>query len=246
MLRGIRTCVGDVLHGMRSRHDLWRVLRERADVSSLRDWHRSLTQPTTYYLDCVRCFHSPCFPGLLRRHRAYFVKDRRGFGEDAFHVMWWMLFREARPGHFLEIGVYRGQTSSLASVLQRMLAIEGAVVGISPFSPSGDAVSRYPTDVDYLRDTKANFSAFDLPQPEFVQAFSTDKAATDRIRKQAWDIISIDGNHDYEIAKADWNVCREAVRQGGSVVRKPGVPDCPRCLAAMAENEAAHGRVELT
>lgn len=218
MLRGIRRRVGGVLHGMRSRHDLWQVLRERADVSALHDWNRSLTKPTEYYLDCLRCFHSPSFPETLRRHRAYFGKEGRGFGEDAFHVMWWMLFEKARPRRFLEIGVYRGQTLSLASMLQRMFAIEGAVVGISPFSPSGDAVSTYPTDVDYLRDTKANFSAFDLPEPELVQAFSTDKAATDRIRRQAWDIMYIDGNHDYEIAKADWNMCREAVCRGGLIV----------------------------
>ena len=218
MFSRLRRYVGGILREVRARHDLRKILQRHSDYRSLRNWPRSMTQPTEYYLDCVRCFHSHGFPEILRRHRAYFQKERRGFGEDAFHVMWWMLFRETKPIHFLEIGVYRGQTLSLASMLQRMFAIEGTVLGISPFNPSGDAVSAYRSDVNYLLDTEANFSVFDLPPPELVQAFSTDQAATDRIRKQVWDIIYIDGNHDYQIAKADWDTCSGAVRQGGLII----------------------------
>jgi hypothetical protein len=44
----------------------------------------------------------------LREPRHYFNQCRRGFGEDAFHAMWFLLFRQFRPVSFLEIGVYRG------------------------------------------------------------------------------------------------------------------------------------------
>lgn len=218
MMGALRKHLGGTLHKLRSKQALRKVLAQEADFSSLEDWGRSLSDPTGYYLDCVRYFHGPHFPEELKMHRRYFLQDQRGFGEDAFHVMWWMLFCKLRPEHFLEIGVYRGQTISLAALLHRMLSITGSVTGISPFSPVGDSVSRYKTHLDYLQDTQLNFRAFDLPAPELLRAFSTDRVATERIKHATWDAIYIDGNHDYAVAKADWSTCSASVRVGGIVV----------------------------
>ena len=218
MIGELRKSLGGALHRFRSRRALRRILAEKRDFSALDDWGRSLSDPTSYYLDCVRYFHGPDFPGELKKHRRYFLQDQRGFGEDAFHVMWWMLFREFRPARFLEIGVYRGQTISLAALLQRMMQIEGSVTGISPFSPAGDSVSSYKTSIDYLQDTHSNFHAFDLAPPELIKAYSTDHPSTERIRRERWDAIYIDGNHDYEITKSDWSTCSASVGAGGIVV----------------------------
>jgi len=49
-------------------------------------------------------------PNWLQEHRQYFSHDMRGFGEDAFHAMWYLVFSEFKPNKILEIGVYRGQT----------------------------------------------------------------------------------------------------------------------------------------
>jgi hypothetical protein len=218
MLNKIRKALGATLHRARARRSLQEVLTRTADLSALEDWTRSLTDPTGYYLDCVRYFHSPHFPDELREHRNYFLKDQRGFGEDAFHVMWWMIFCEIRPSRFLEIGVYRGQTLSLASLLQRNLGINGSVTGISPFTASGDSVSRYSEQVDYLADTKANFTHFQLAEPDLVQAFSTEAVAIERVNRESWSAIYIDGNHDYEIARADWELCAAHLLPGGVIV----------------------------
>ena len=218
MIRALRKHLGGALHQFRSKQALRKVLAQEADFSALEDWERSLSDPTGYYLDCVRFFHGPQFPEELKKHRRYFLQDQRGFGEDAFHVMWWILFREIRPKSFLEIGVYRGQTLSLAALLQRTLGIEGSVKGISPFSPAGDAVSTYREHLDYLQDTQLNFRAFGLPVPELLKAYSTDQIATDRIRQQEWDAIYIDGNHEYEVAKSDWAECTARIRAGGIIV----------------------------
>jgi hypothetical protein len=218
MIGALRKSLGGALHRFRSRRALRRILAEKRDFSVLEDWGCSLSDPTSYYLDCVRYFHSPQFPNELKLHRRYFLQDQRGFGEDAFHVMWWMLFRKLRPEHFLEIGVYRGQTLSLAALLHRILGIESSVTGISPFSPAGDSVSRYRASVDYFEDTHLNFLAFDLSGPELLRAYSTDHIATARINQGAWDAIYIDGNHDYEVAKADWSVCSASVQAGGIIV----------------------------
>jgi hypothetical protein len=132
--------------------------------------------------------------------------------------MWWMLVQFFRPSTFLEIGVYRGQTLSLASLLQRQMSIDGRIVGISPFLPAGDSVSNYRPDIDYLGDTLANFRHFGLPAPELLKAYSTDDVAIEKIRSIAWDVIYIDGNHDYEIAKQDWEHCAGSIRVGGIIV----------------------------
>ena len=202
----------------KSTWSLHSVLRTKSDENSLRPWERSLKDPTAYYLDCVRYFHSDQFPSFLKKHRAYFRAQRRGFGEDAFHAMWWMLFQELRPERFLEIGVYRGQTLSLASLIQRELSIGGSVVGISPFTCSGDAVSSYREDIGYLADTGRNFTFFGLPKPELVRSFSTDPAARARIEANTWDAIYIDGNHDYGVARSDWDLCAANVSPNGVIV----------------------------
>jgi len=129
-----------------------------------------------------------------------------------------MLLKELRPKTFLEIGVYRGQVLSLVSLLQGILRIEGSVTGISPFLPSGDSVSRYRSDVEYRDDTITNFQYFNLPNPELIKAFSTDQSASDKIRSRKWDAIYIDGNHDYEVAKQDWEICAQNLNLGGIIV----------------------------
>ena len=184
---------------------------------SSNDWKRSLDDPTGFYLDCFRFFHQR-LPLELREHRSYFTSERRGFGEDPFHVMWFFLFCEFRPKNFLEIGVYRGQTLSLAALLSRMNNLTTEVCGISPFSAAGDSISRYIDSVDYYKDTLENFEYFKLPAPWLVRAFSTDPEAERFISSKQWDVIYIDGNHDYEIAKRDWNACSANLKAGGIIV----------------------------
>ena len=126
--------------------------------------------------------------------------------------------RSSSKATFLEIGVYRGQTISLASLLARQQGVPCRVQGISPFSPAGDTVSKYLARVDYLQDTLSHFQKFSLPQPSLLKAFSTDAEAVALIRSQPWDMIYIDGNHDYEVVCQDWEVCSQSAKTGGIIV----------------------------
>jgi hypothetical protein len=182
-----------------------------------RQWETSLTDPTAFYLQCCRYFDRN-LPEEARRHRQYFAQERRGIGEDAFHTMWFLLFREFETSSFLEIGVYRGQTLTLAALLARTLKRECFVQGISPFSSAGDAVSRYQANLDYQDDTLQHFKHFSLPPPSLLKAYSTDAEAVKLIASRAWEIIYIDGNHDYEIVKQDWKHCAECLAPGGLIV----------------------------
>ena len=177
----------------------------------------SLKNPDAYYLRAFQDFHR-ALPEALQVHRAYFLIDFRGFGEDAFHSMWWRLFRRFKPTSFLEIGVYRGQVISIIALLAKLDATRCEVTGISPFSASGDSVSIYRSDLNYLEDTLTHFKHFGLPEPTLVNAYSTDPEALATIASRTWDMIYIDGNHDYDVAVRDWEACSKAVKPGGLVI----------------------------
>src|SRR5205823_3237998 len=118
----------------------WIVGRLRSTPARLglerANWDQSLKDPTGFYLECVRYFEQSLRPEL-KQHRAYFYNvptNRRGFGEDAFHVMWHLLLGEFRPANFLEIGVFRGQVISLAALWARLNSLPCEVWGISQFA----------------------------------------------------------------------------------------------------------------
>ena len=157
-------------------------------------------------------------PEWLRKHRKYFSQNQRGFGEDAFHAMWYFIFNEFKPKNILEIGIYRGQTLSLFALLSKKFNINTNIHGISPFASVGDSVSKYLENIDYYSDVKKNFAYFNLKPPFFHKGLSTAKAMINLIQSQKWDLIYIDGNHDYEIVKHDFTVCSKQLNRGGLIV----------------------------
>lgn len=183
------------------------------------DLTMSLKDPTEFYYSCVGYFDQN-LAQHIKNHRSYFSKEQRGFGEDAFHVMWLLLVDHLRPVNFLEIGVYRGQVLSLVSLLQKDYQIASNNTGIGPFERIGDAASvkDYGHCPDWLEDIKTNISHFDLPQPQLVKALSTDPEALAVIKGTTWDMVYIDGNHDYDVVAEDWRNCAKHVRIGGVIV----------------------------
>jgi SAM-dependent methyltransferase len=172
---------------------------------------------TTAYLYCDYYFEH-FLPDLFKEHRAYFATGGRGFGEDAFHTMWFLLFEQFRPANVLEIGVYRGQTITLMKLLSRQLNFQCDVGCVSPLSASGDSVTTYTNGIDYYEDIVRNHERFDLALPEFCRAFSTSEDGIRFIGSRTWDLIYIDGNHDYAVAKRDWEQCARAIAPGGIIV----------------------------
>lgn len=196
---------------------LWQLRGSLKQPLTLAELQRQGLTRNEQYLYCVYYFDR-FLPAPIREHRRYFTQNRRGFGEDAFHAMWFLLFQEFRPKRALEIGVYRGQTVTLWKLLSRHFGFECEVGCISPFTPSGDSVSRYEEQVDYLEDVRRNHQHFDLPMPSVCRHFSTAPEAKEFVARQPWDVIYIDGNHDYEIARQDWEMCRQAVAPYGLIV----------------------------
>ena len=200
---------------------LAQTLRHKYDPrclpSNLKSWPESLQNPTDYYKNCVRYFHQEA-PSYLKDHRRYFTKCQRGFGEDAFHVMWHALCETSRPSSFLEIGVYRGQVISLVSLAARSLGFECAVCGVSPLNKAGDSVSKYLSSVNYMEDTLKNFQAFQLPIPRLIKGRSEDPLVVEEFSSRRWDLIYIDGNHEYEVARDDFLNCSKILNPGGKII----------------------------
>lgn len=196
---------------------LARPCDERLLPQNPASWPESLNSRREYYLNCVRFFHQKA-PKSIQAHRSYFRQNRRGFGEDAFHVMWYGLLQVCRPASFLEIGVYRGQVISLISVLAKLLGLDCLVCGVSPFTSAGDTVSKYLPSVDYWQDTLANFSTLGLPWPKLIKGMSDASSVIKEFSARSWDLIYIDGNHEYEIAKKDFLNCSKILSPGGHIV----------------------------
>ena len=173
--------------------------------------------PNEAYQYFYQYFHHRC-PQIIRDHRSYFSLDSRGFGEDAMHAMWWLLFLEYKPVSCLEIGVYRGQVISIWMLISSYINNSCNVYGVSPFSNAADAVSNYVADVDYYNDVLKNFSYFNLPLPNLVKSFSTDALAIEVISSQTWDLIYIDGSHEYEVVLDDYHNCKKHLKKGGILI----------------------------
>ena len=157
-------------------------------------------------------------PGSLREHRLYFQTNQRGFGEDAFHAAWFEVFHTFRPVKSLEIGVYRGQTISLWALCAKQFSIRNSEIwGLTPLRNLGDTKSNY-LDINYRDDINLNFESFGLPLPNILETNSESQIAKKFIKNGLWDLIYIDGGHDYQTVLSDYMVSKEGLRSGGLLV----------------------------
>jgi len=113
-------------------------------IKSFGSYNKSISEISSLTRDEAYTYFHQAFhhasPPWLKDHRTYFSKESRSFGEDAFHSMWLHIFSEFKPRNILEIGVYRGSTLSLFSLLSKRLSLNSEVHGISPFTHIGDSV----------------------------------------------------------------------------------------------------------
>jgi hypothetical protein len=168
--------------------------------------------------DFFRCSYVGQIPSYVRRHRRYFSKSGRGFGEDAMHAMWWKILVDFQPTTMLEIGVYRGQTISLWSLIGKQEDFAKLEIwGLSPLVGAGDSVSAYG-QIDYRNDIEENFKVFDLTSPNLFQAYSNETKGVEFISSKVWDLIYIDGSHDLDIVRQDVSIAAANLRKGGILV----------------------------
>ena len=157
----------------------------------------------------------------LKAHRDWVVTNRWGYGNRAFHWMWTLLVREAPKNFkFLEIGVFKGQITSLVSLLNKELHKDGRVFGVTPLNKDGDKYGVHPED-DYETRIAEIYGAFGLDASDLtlIEGYSQDTEIVNIVRNQApFDLVFVDGCHDYEVVVSDLRNYGELLKIGGYLI----------------------------
>lgn len=190
------------------------------------------------------CQHAVDGVPPLKQHRDWVEKNAWGFGDRAFHYMWYLLLRDEvllrpRP-KLLEVGVYKGQVISLWSLISGILNVPSPqITAVSPFGSDyrrgGRILARlfsrkYREDMivgnvfpsgDYFACVQKIFDQFrlDINAVRFIHGYSQDRPVIERLYDGGcFDVIYIDGGHRYDQVVADLAIYPRMVALGGYLV----------------------------
>ena len=92
------------------------------------------------------------------------------------------------------------------------------MLGLSPFEPVGDSVSKYD-NISYYEDVVSSARSFNVEDSiSLLKVYSNTIEGEKAIASTLWDLIYIDGSHDYPIVKGDYKNAIQGLRQGGFLV----------------------------
>lgn len=129
-----------------------------------------------------------------------------GFGELSFS--WnWKLIVDKMPINFkfLEIGVYKGRVLAQIGMLASRINKNVELYGITPLSTDGDKYSNY-TKLNYYEEIIKNLKKCNVDKSKLtiIKGFSQNENILYNAKKFGnYDIIFIDGCHDYDIVIKD-------------------------------------------
>lgn len=157
----------------------------------------------------------------LKKHRDYIEKFNYGYGDRPFHFMWKLLVEEMPKNFsFLEIGVFKGQVTSLIQLLADRLEKRVKIYGVTPLNGVGDKYGSHPI-IDYMEAIKKIYNDFnlDFSNTSIIKGFSQDPSIIKKVAyKKPYDIVFIDGCHDYKVVVNDIENYSKFVRRGGLLV----------------------------
>jgi hypothetical protein len=158
---------------------------------------------------------------VLSDHDVLVAKHSLGFGERAFRYLWALVLSQMpQNGRFLEIGVYKGSILSLSQLISNELNLKIDSFGVTPLSNKGDKYSNYKED-DYRTAISFLYSLLNLSENNttIIEGLSTDeKIKSQLLSMDLFDVIYIDGGHDYETVVSDINLCEKLLKSGGLLV----------------------------
>lgn len=190
----------------------------------------------------------------LAMHRNWVESNKWGYGDREFHWMWKLLVDQMpKEFKFLEIGVFKGQSISLVSLIAQVQMKSCEVVGITPLNDSGDQYSNHPK-VDYFSYVEKIFQEFMIKSwssVKLIRGYSDDDTVIKMSKAGGpYDMILIDGCHDYPVVCSDINNYKQQVKSGGFLViddcnlfldmpedRWGGFPDVSRAVRDCLEND---------
>jgi hypothetical protein len=190
----------------------------------------------------------------LKAHRDWVERHEFGYGQRAFHYLWYLLLSSLRvrfrPVDMLEIGVYKGQIISLAALVAHELGFEVGITAVSPFSgnlaplPVWRVVANFlfrpgwrhayllgnlhPIG-DYVADNRRMFEAFglDFERVHAVRGLSTAPEIAAQLSDTRFAVVFVDGDHSYEAARFDIENYAPLVRPDGFIIVDDGATFLP-------------------
>lgn len=155
-------------------------------------------------------------------HRLYIVNNSYGMGERCFHWLW-RLIVDAMPTffRFLEIGVYKGQILSLVKLLANREKKFADVTGVTLLSGFAGGTGEFPKfeDVDYRERIEDLHDRYGLFHPRLIVGDSTAQRTQQKVKEFGpFDIVYIDGCHEYDYVMKDLLAYPSMVKSGGLLV----------------------------
>ena len=130
----------------------------------------------------------------------------QGYGEAPFFWSWYLLIKEMSSNFsFLEIGVYKGKVMASVQLIAMSLNKQCNIVGISPLADVGDKYSKYNSS-DFLSDIQTGYanSGITFDNTKIIKEYSQNLAALNESKDYGpYDIVYIDGCHDYDVVCQD-------------------------------------------
>jgi len=191
---------------------------------------------------------------ILAAHRHHAEEHKLGFGDPAFHYLWFLLLQAAaekfsRP-RCLEIGVFKGQVISLWALLARELNLPLEIHALTPLQGNPPPPItlwnrlRYRVDRDYREQVKTgNFYAQEdyaaivrghfshhglaFDSVHLHRGYSTDPTLLASLADAQFELIYVDGDHREAGARHDFATFGQKVVPGGWLIADDAAHDLP-------------------
>jgi len=122
---------------------------------------------------------------------------------------------------FLEIGVYKGRVLALVQLLSTMFNKHAKIYGVTPLD--GDATDKYSEyqNCDYLTAIKKSYNICrtSFRNTSIIHGYSQKKDIIEKTKESApFNMIFIDGCHDYDIVVQDIKNYSEMLVENGYLI----------------------------
>jgi hypothetical protein len=157
----------------------------------------------------------------LNNHAQIIEKHKLGYGEKPFMYLWAMVFSQMpKNGKFLEIGVFKGSILTLSQVISKELNLNTSTFGLTPLNNTGDKYSNYDTDnYEYAISLFYHLSGLNMNATSIIEGLSTEEIVKQSARDNGpYDIMYIDGGHDYDTVVNDIELSKDILNPGGLLV----------------------------
>lgn len=152
----------------------------------------------------------------LNAHRTFVENHVMGFGERSFQWMHKAIVDEMpEEFSFLEIGVFKSQILSLYRLLADLQGKKVTRYGVTPLDSSGGVwESNYEEDIKFLHD-QLNIEK----DYRIFKGLSTESSIIElAYQASPYDVVFIDGGHDYDTVVSDLKYYAPMVKEGGYLI----------------------------